>query len=824
MSKHLTSFTVRLFYSYCHKDEQYRESMETSLAFLRREKALTSWSDKNILSGQKISERIKKNMEESDIMVFLISQNFIASEECMKEWENAKQLIANGKLLFRIPIILADCAWKDMLNTDEIKVLPKDGVPVACFPDTNVAWQQVYDGIKAVINEMRSNFTPKQEFLEEISKTGFLSQQNIKLEDLFIFLPLLCYPPPKRNDQILEEEVVNQEQLLKKNHVLIHGEEMSGKTALGRHLFLWLVEKSAPVLHMDLKRVSGRSRESFFSDTYSQQFNGDYSLWMQQEDKTLILDNLSPNPDQIDFALFAKKHFNRLIITLTSDIFISYFRDDRRLVDFSVMEIRPLTHKQQETLIKKRLALLERNEPLTDGFIDQVEGHVNSITTHHIVPRYPFYVLTILQTYEGYMPSNLSITSYGHCYYVLILANLIKAGISHSDNDINSCLHFAENLAFYMYQCVEKRTMNTTDFDRFVRDYTNNYLISDSILNRLKHHEFGIITKDGDFRTSYMCYFFLGRFLSKNREKHKILIENMCEKSYMTANYLTLLFIIHHTDDNQIIEDILLRTTCTFDAIYPATLDRVETKRFGHIRANLSKNILSKNSVDEEREKERNARDNRDNRDHQSSTEGKEEQAEYEDPVNDLYRVLKNNEILGQILRNKYGSLEKTKIEEIIEAVADSGLRLVNFILKDENEITEVARYIQKKYPHGDIGRVERLLCVFSFLWTMTNIEKIVSAINHQEIRKVVNDVVRKKSTPAYDLIGYFSQLDSAEEFTEAMKKKLGELLKKHDDQFLKGVLSIRTQHYINTHRSKTRIEQSVCSLLDIKYRQRTVR
>ena len=81
-----------------------------------------------------------------------------------------------------------------------------------------------------------------------------------------------------------------------------------------------------------------------------------------------------------------------------------------------------------------------------------------------------------------------------------------------------------------------------------------------------------------------------------------------------------------------------------------------------------------------------------------------------------------------------------------------------------------------------------------------------------------------KKTTAAYDLVGYFTQLDNADELTEKERSKLAALLKKHDDIFIKRVLSTRTQYYINTHRSKATTEQAICSLLDIRYRHRFVR
>ena len=59
--------------------------METSLAALKRDGLLQQWSDQQILPGQGIPSEIRAKMEEADIIVFIFSPDFIASEECMKE-------------------------------------------------------------------------------------------------------------------------------------------------------------------------------------------------------------------------------------------------------------------------------------------------------------------------------------------------------------------------------------------------------------------------------------------------------------------------------------------------------------------------------------------------------------------------------------------------------------------------------------------------------------------------------------------------------------------------------------------------------------------
>ena len=813
MTTNNNTFHANLFYSYSHKDAQHRDNMETALSFLKKDKLLEDWSDLNILPGRSISKEIKEKMEKTDIFVFLFSPDFIASDACMAEWEYAKQLAAEGRPIFRIPIILRDCTWQDLLSNDDIKALPDDASPVANFDNRDTAWLQVYEGIKTVVNQLRKTFSPKLEFIEKMEETYFNSQQRIKLQDIFIFPTLSCYLPQAQDGPLEREIIEDLDELLEKTYTLIHGEDMSGKTTLGRHLFLSLTNnRSTPALYIDLRKVSRKPNEKVFSDAYYHQFSGDYSVWKQQTGKVLILDNLSSDSNLIELIELAKEIFDKILVTLSSDIFYSYFRDEARLADFHEMQIAPLNYKQQEELIRKRLALSDRNEPFSDGFIDQIEDQINSIiTSKKIVPRYPFFVLSILQTYEAFMPDNLSITSYGHCYYVLIVDSLFKTGISQEDNDINACFNLAENLAFKIYQNTKLHTPSKLDFEKFVTEYRNKYIISDSILNRLKKHDYGIITDDGSFRTPYMYYFFLGRFLAKGGKENKTIIEQMCEKSHVSSSYLTLLFIIHHTNDDEIIDDILLRTMCTLDNIDPAKLDPEETKNFKGLVDMLPENILSSDSVEEERKKEREMRSI--NEDLVETENGSEEQID-ENPVNDIYRILKNNEIMGQILRNKYGRLEKLKIKEVIETVADSGLRLVKLLLMDEEWITREARYLQKKFPNHTVEEIKKFIQFLSFLWTMGNVEKIVNSINVPEIRQIVKEVVLEKSTPAYGLIGYFNHLDSVEKLTNGVRQELEALLKKHNDFFIKRVLSIRTQHYMNTHRSHAPIEQSVLSTL----------
>ena len=625
-----------------------------------------------------------------------------------------------------------------------------------------------------------------------------------------------------------EITIDNREGLLGNKFVVIHGPEKSGKTALARYIYLSLLADSQPALFLDARQERGRITETVFRNAYQDQFHGDYELWSHQGNKTLVVDNLNHEsrlPDSLDLV---KGIFDRIIVTLSSDVYHSFFRDDVRLVEFRQMKIQPLTLVQQEGLIRRRLMLSQQNVPITDGFIDRVENRVNSvIVAEKLLPRFPFYVLSILQTYEAYMPTNLSVTSYGHCYQALIYANLILSGISKEDDDVNACFNFSEQLAFATYKHRTDLPDEDFDFEAFVTRYRNQFFIRNNIINRLKSRPYGLIDESGKFRTGFMYYYFLGKFLAGNSRQGRSVVDEMCVNSHREENYLTLLFAIHHTTDNSIIDDLLLRTMDTLNSIPPATLKPGETKRFGEVISALPGNILTGESVQNARNKEREFRDAIEDQRANVQSDGEKEPEEIsEQPtelesVNGIYKILRNNKILGQVLRNRHGNLEKQTIEEIIQTIADSGLRLVNLVLADEDEIARWASYISQKHSDWTTTKSKEVLRFISFLWTMVNLEQVVDAFNIPEIREAIDSVVRGNSTPAFDLIGYFSQLDSATELTSEERNTLARLLDVHDDEFIKRVLSIRTQRYMNTHRSRASAEQAICSLLKIRYRTR---
>ncbi len=483
----LQNRAIQLFCSYSHKDDGYLESLEECLSNLERSGDIVIWHDRKIMPGTNISKTVIEKMNEAEIFVFLLSSSYLSSKECIKEWEKAFSIERKGKLCVRVPIIVRDCDWLELLGTDNIKALPKDGRSIVSYSNQDQAWREVCEGIRAVVTDLKNRFIPKNDFIESIELTEFSSDNPLKLNDIYVF-PCISLVRDYPNDISVYEEkaVLSIKEILSFKNALIHGEDMSGKTALLRMIFFHLIEEGKPALYFDLQNTFGHPSEKTFRQSFFEQFNGDYEQWVSQDSaKTIIIDGLSFSKRDRKFLEVAIEKFDNVIVCSSTSVYRSYYWDDSLVAQFKKLELGPITHVVQERLIRKRLQLMNLKKSVKDGHVDQIESKVNSIIQSEIVPRYPFYVLSVIQTLEAYMPKDFNITSYGHCYYALILARLIKSGIAKSDDSLNVCLQFAERLAIVRYkkEVLHSSEFAKEDFLEFVSSYREKYVLPDSILS-----------------------------------------------------------------------------------------------------------------------------------------------------------------------------------------------------------------------------------------------------------------------------------------------------------------------------------------------------
>lgn len=816
---------MKIFYSYTHKDEDLLDELAKHLAPLKEEFCLEEWDDRKIQAGQDLHEEIDKHLETADLFLLLISSDYLASSECKREIRKALEEKEKRDAIV-IPVILRPCAWKDHKKIVSLLAIPKDGKSIAEWDIQDEAFLEIYKKVREIVESIPCRLRP--EFKDDLIKVEFISQnkESIRLDDLFVF--------PTIEDEYNDRQINNLGDLWEKNkHVILKGDDRSGKTVICQKLFLDEVENGTPTLLISGSDItSPTNHHHIVQRKFQEQFSGSYFRWSKEQAKLLIIDDFSYTT-KIQFIDFAKDFFERIIVVMSDDEYIAYFKEEERFADFELFNLESLGHVNQEELIKKWVNLSDQKEQeISHGKIDQIEDRLNSIILHNkIVPRYPFYILSILQTFEGFMPQNLRITAYGHCYQALITAQLINIGIQ--GEDIDSSLTFLSYLAFQIFK--RKGECSKDQFEKLLIDYKDQYIIKESVVNRLTNNNSSILRNyNGGYKFNYpfIYYFLLGSFFARNYETYKDLIGEIAGKNYLKDNAYILIFTIHHIQDDDLIDTILTQTARTLDYIPIATLNIEETKLLETALMELPEKIMSKRSVDDERRLEREQRDKMEVNPDNMTNDKLEENKLMEEDINEneFYKSLKNMEILGQILRNKYGSLHRDKIEEAIESITDAGLRLIT-IITDNNGLQSLESFFIKildnvNIPDDDKVKIEDFLRkqirTVVFIHMALLLKKVVGSIRKPELLEIVEKIYQKKNTPAYDLLYTLFLLDTSEKLSSHNVEDITNTIdkfKKSNNKVAHRFISLSLQHYVNTHRIRRSLREKLFNALDIDYR-----
>jgi internalin A len=146
--------TVRLFISYSHKDENLRNELQTHLKLLERQRIIDAWDDRRIDAGDEWKRKIDDNLERADIILLLVSADFMASDYCYDEEMTRALERHDNKEARVIPVIVRDVSWTNA-PFGKLQALPKEGKAISLWPDKDTAWRNVAEGIEKAAGQMR---------------------------------------------------------------------------------------------------------------------------------------------------------------------------------------------------------------------------------------------------------------------------------------------------------------------------------------------------------------------------------------------------------------------------------------------------------------------------------------------------------------------------------------------------------------------------------------------------------------------------------------------------------------------------------------------
>lgn len=141
---------LKVFLSYAHKDEDIKEELDNHLSALKRSDKISTWNDRELPAGAEWDKTIKAELENADIVLLLISKDFIKSDYIWNiEIKRAIEKHENGTAVV-IPIFCKSCDFEGM-PFEKLQGLPRDARFIASQPDKDQVFTEVAKGIRKIV-------------------------------------------------------------------------------------------------------------------------------------------------------------------------------------------------------------------------------------------------------------------------------------------------------------------------------------------------------------------------------------------------------------------------------------------------------------------------------------------------------------------------------------------------------------------------------------------------------------------------------------------------------------------------------------------------
>ncbi len=142
-----------VFISYSHLDDDARKTLDKHLIQLKRE-GVEVWFDGDILPGAEIDPDVRRMLKRADVFVALGSPDYLNSTYCFETEYGYAIRKAARKQVHVVVALLRACQWRHT-RMARYKLLPKDGKPVDQWARRGDAYEDIVEGIRAVVKAVR---------------------------------------------------------------------------------------------------------------------------------------------------------------------------------------------------------------------------------------------------------------------------------------------------------------------------------------------------------------------------------------------------------------------------------------------------------------------------------------------------------------------------------------------------------------------------------------------------------------------------------------------------------------------------------------------
>lgn len=493
------------------------------------------------------------------------------------------------------------------------------------------------------------------------------------------------------------------EGLEKNKYILVRGDEHQGKTSLLTQLVYKALDNGwVPVIlsPKDVSNGTTERRERAVNETIEMLYGtGSVENYKRLDfDRRVALvddlERLGSNPESYVRALsFLNANFARTVITV-SDRFDASLLGSSELAQnlgrFDEYRMKGFSYSMRSDLIRRWYGLnTSLDKPRIDAKIHEAQTQIDHAVAKALVPSTAFNTLMILQALEATQKSQTVDAGVAQHYDMLIRRRLSDSGAT--PKSLDGTYAYLSHLAWRLKRD-QASSLDKEDIDAFNDWFRSNIHNADTtaLLGLLvKARIISDIDGSYQFKHPSARYFFLANHIAENLDEDpeaKRVATEACQRLYQKDNGNLVVFLASKTASRWIIKEVatvlakLLKELPCFNVINDSrTLNGWVSK--------TAKLAVSALEDDDGRQKQQRQREEEAQQLEQALPDSTTvEDVSELDVFAQINLVFKTSEILGLILKAKFGSLNTKVKEDLLRELFDGPLRAISFFLKAIND------------------------------------------------------------------------------------------------------------------------------------------
>lgn len=639
------------------------------------------------------------------------------------------------------------------------------------------------------------------------------------------------------------------------NHYLVTGSDTSGKTALCSRIFSREHKKGLIPIYIDVAGVSLRDAtelQRLVEKQYEQQYEAaDIDVFRQlgNDRKLVIVDNfhhLKVNATTRNRVLSELRSVCRNLL-VTSDAFFAM--DEFALPDtsgaggevsgsFRTLQILPFGNVLRSELITRWIEIgqkdtLSHQDKIRDH--DELKRTIDSVVGQNLIPAYPFFFLIILQRCEDELPHDIQSSAYGYYYEYLIIRSL--RGICKKNEDIDAYYNYITEFANHLFE-LHRRKIDENEFREFHDSHCRAYRITRDF-SGISRDLVGadILAENGGcyrFRYPYVYYFFFARYLANNMTVPQIRerVKRMCERIYQDEFSNIIMFLTHLSKDPFILEQVLQAAKAVFQNETPYQFESV-IPEIVQLLDEVPRLVLKDRDVDQERKRSFEDQDSAVPPDPDAAEKLSDESYDLDEAIKDPDTIehfimsIKVIRLLGQILKNYYGSLKALPKLELAEEAYMLAFRAIHrfyvkLLVNIDGLVVRLGRLLEEIGATTKEGRekdAKQILFALCVVIPDMYIQEVTRSVASRNLAGTFQDVLCKNMTHGVRLIDLSIKMASRLAFPLEDALALSSDVSK--DVLSSVLLKNLVLHHLYMFPLPHSERQSICDRLGIAFEER---